>query len=177
MPYDKDPHDPWGKDSDVEDDYSPPLEKQFDNAKASAAASLSYRPHSRAELKLKLRDKGFDSALAARALDRLEELGMLSDAQFAETFARSKWRQARWAPSRIRMELLRRGLAKADIETGLHAVFGSNLNSVTLCPPDAEECDLDDAVHEPERLDRQLLEAGPSKHLSKGQIHFADVDA
>ena len=29
--------------------------------------------------------------------------GMLSDAQFAETFARSKWRQARWAPSRIRM--------------------------------------------------------------------------
>ena len=28
---------------------------------------------------------------------------MLSDAQFAETFARSKWRQARWAPSRIRM--------------------------------------------------------------------------
>ena len=53
---------------------SPPLEKQFDSAKASAAASLSYRPHSRAELKHKLRDKGFDSALAARALDRLEEL-------------------------------------------------------------------------------------------------------
>ena len=53
---------------------SPPLEKQFDSAKASAAASLSFRPHSRAELKHKLRDKGFDSALATRALDRLEEL-------------------------------------------------------------------------------------------------------
>lgn len=53
---------------------SPPLDKQYDSAKASAAASLSYRPHSRAELKHKLRDKGFDTALASRALDRLEEL-------------------------------------------------------------------------------------------------------
>ena len=49
-------------------------------------------------------------------------------------------------------ELSRRGLAKADIETGLHAVFGSDPNSVQLCPPGAEECDLDDAAHEPERV-------------------------
>ena len=26
-----------------------------------------------------------------------------SDAEFAEVFARSKWRQSKWAPSRIRM--------------------------------------------------------------------------
>lgn len=45
----------------------------------------------------------------------------------------------------------RRGLAKADIESGLHAVFGSDLNSVQLCPPGAEECELDDRAHEPER--------------------------
>lgn len=48
-------------------------------------------------------------------------------------------------------ELSRRGLAKGDIESGLHAVFGSDLNSVQLCPPGAEECELDDMSHEPER--------------------------
>ena len=48
-------------------------------------------------------------------------------------------------------ELSRRGLAKADIESGLHSVFGSDLNSVQLCPPGAEECELDEMAHEPER--------------------------
>ena len=48
-------------------------------------------------------------------------------------------------------ELSRRGLAKGDIESGLHDVFGSDLNSVQLCPPGAEECELDDMSHEPER--------------------------
>ena len=35
------------------------------------------------------------------ALDRLAEVGLQSDAEFAETFARSKWRQSKWGPRRI----------------------------------------------------------------------------
>ena len=30
-------------------------------------------------------------------------------------------------------------------------MFGSDLNSVQLCPPGAAECELDDMAHEPER--------------------------
>lgn len=35
------------------------------------------------------------------ALDRLAAVGLQSDAEFAETFARSKWRQSKWGPRRI----------------------------------------------------------------------------
>lgn len=35
------------------------------------------------------------------ALARLAAVGLQSDAEFAETFARSKWRQSKWGPRRI----------------------------------------------------------------------------
>ena len=35
------------------------------------------------------------------ALDRLARVGLQSDTEFAETFARSKWRQSKWGARRI----------------------------------------------------------------------------
>ena len=66
--------DDFGNDSDVEEDYSAPLNKEYDSAKASAAASLKFRPHSRQELHDKLKDKGYDREVIKRALNRLEQL-------------------------------------------------------------------------------------------------------
>ncbi len=52
----------------------PPLEKEFEACKSSAAAMLAYRPHSSSELKTKLTDKGYDRETIERALSRLQEL-------------------------------------------------------------------------------------------------------
>ena len=150
----------------------PPLDKEYDACKASAAGMLAFRPHTRSELSTKLTDKGYDKACIERSISRLQELasqrscplhsvsrlsdapcvprssaaccalpscahagglppcyrvchlhscrsvragtrgpdvrsavlqGLQSDAEFATVFARSKWRQSRWAPSRIRI--------------------------------------------------------------------------
>ena len=52
----------------------PPLEKEFEACKASAANLVAFRPHSRADLAAKLTDKGFDRETIEQALDRLREL-------------------------------------------------------------------------------------------------------
>lgn len=122
-----------------------PHDKETDRALASAAASLARRPHSRAELAAKLRRRGYDAAPAAAALDRLTALGLQDDAEFAATFARSKWRSCTWAPARIERELVAgRGVAPADARAAVEAVFGSRLGDA-LKPrsdryaPDEEE--------------------------------------
>lgn len=95
-----------------------------EGAKAAALRLLGGRPHARKELEAKLAERGHGRAAAAAALDRLGEAGLQSDAEFAEVFARSKWRQARWGPSRIGGELRRRGVAPAHAAAALAGVFG-----------------------------------------------------
>ena len=72
--------------------------------------------------------------------------GLQSNADFAEVFARSKWRQSRWAPSRIRMELVKRGVAKQHIEAGLASVFGEHNERFNVDFQEAEAPDLS-ALH------------------------------
>lgn len=53
---------------------SPRQDREYEAAKNSAAGSLSLRPHSRKELEIKLKDKGYSDTASSRALDRLKEL-------------------------------------------------------------------------------------------------------
>jgi hypothetical protein len=91
-----------------------------------AAAALARRPHGRVELEAKLVDRhGLTRAAAAAGVARLVALGLQSDAEFAASFARGKWRAAAWAPRRIAAELGRRGVGPAPVAAALEAVFGS----------------------------------------------------
>lgn len=74
----------------------------MEDAKAAALKMLSQRSHSRKELKLKLSEKGHPMTAIIGALDRLQHVGLQSDREFAEIFARSKWRQTKWGPGKIR---------------------------------------------------------------------------
>jgi hypothetical protein len=75
---------------------------KVEEAKGAALKILSSRSHSRKELRAKLEERGHAPEAIAAALDRLEAVGLQSDAEFAEVFARSKWRQTKWGPSRIK---------------------------------------------------------------------------
>ena len=61
---------------------SPRQDREYEAAKNSAAGSLSLRPHSRKELEVKLKDKGYSEGAILKALDRLKEL-VCSCKQFA----------------------------------------------------------------------------------------------
>ncbi|NML26271.1 recombination regulator RecX [Zoogloea dura] len=72
-----------------------------------ALRCLAQREHSRVELARKLDGLGSEDEVKTE-LDRLAELGLLSDARFADAYVRAK--ASRFGASRLRLELSRRGV-------------------------------------------------------------------
>ena len=73
---------------------------------------LARREHSRLELTRKLAARGFPEDVIAPALDELERSGALADERFTASFVRSRVAKGQ-GPSRIRAELVQRGIAGA----------------------------------------------------------------
>jgi len=90
------------------------------NAKAldSAFRILTRRDHTRKELRVKLRQKGFDRAAIERALARCRELGYLDDAKTATIIA-GHLAESGYGPLRVRQTLGQKGLDDALIEQAL----------------------------------------------------------
>ena len=91
-------------------------ETAFDPASVEAAKKralwlLDKRDYSRAELKKKLTEKGFEDAAADAALDRLSELGYVDDARYAPIVVRH-YAAKGYGARRVRQELGRRGIPK-----------------------------------------------------------------
>ena len=86
------------------------------NAKAldSAFRILTRRDHTRKELRVKLRQKGFDRAAIERALARCRELGYLDDAKTATIIA-GHLAESGYGPLRVRQTLGQKGLDDALI--------------------------------------------------------------
>ena len=81
-----------------------------------ALRCLAQREHSRTELARKLGKLGSEEEVDAE-LDRLTELGLLSDARFADAYVRAK--AARFGASRLRLELSRRGVSTEQIVSAI----------------------------------------------------------
>jgi len=71
---------------------------------------LALRDHSEAELKRKLKEKGYEEQGIGESVARLRELGLLDDARFARSFASSAVRNGRGYGGRLKLELARRGV-------------------------------------------------------------------
>ncbi|HKP75481.1 MAG TPA: RecX family transcriptional regulator, partial [Longimicrobiaceae bacterium] len=79
-------------------------------ARDAALSLLSYRARSAAELKRRLKRKGFDDATSASTVERLDELGVVDDAAFAESFVRDRVRLRPHGVRRLGQELRARGV-------------------------------------------------------------------
>ncbi|WP_130620334.1 regulatory protein RecX [Dyella amyloliquefaciens] len=90
------------------------------SAYSKALGLLARREHSRRELKLKLRQGGYEGEEAGEALDRLGEQHYQDDDRFAEMLVRSRVAQG-YGPMRLRAELKSHGLADARIRAVLDA--------------------------------------------------------
>ncbi|AIF48949.1 regulatory protein RecX [Dyella japonica] len=92
--------------------------KDKPSAYSKALGMLARREHSRRELKLKLRQKGYEGDEAGEALDRLGEQHYQDDDRFAEVLVRSRVSQG-YGPMRVRAELKSHGLSDARIRAVL----------------------------------------------------------
>jgi len=81
---------------------------------------LALRDHSEAELRRKLKEKGYEEQGIGESVARLKELGYLDDLRFARSFAASAVRNGRGYGARLKLELLRRGV-EAGIVSGVLA--------------------------------------------------------
>jgi regulatory protein len=92
-------------------------------AREAAVSLLAATPRSRSDLGKRLRRKGFSETACEVALERMAELGYLDDSAYARLFAMSRSRSKGYGPARVRLELLRRGVSDADIESAITAAF------------------------------------------------------
>ena len=84
----------------------------------SAFRILARRDHTRKELTVKLRQKGFDREAIAAALARCQELGYLDDAKTAMVIA-GHLAQSGYGPLRVRHALGQKGLDEPCIQKAL----------------------------------------------------------
>ncbi len=87
-------------------------------AKEKALWLISYRSHSKKELFDKLR-RDYDEESAQKAVDRLEELRLLNDEEFARAYARKLIYGKKLSIRAAEYELLRKGINKATAEQAL----------------------------------------------------------
>ena len=84
----------------------------------AAVGLLARREHSAGELRKKLIAKGYPAELVSGVLEQLDARGLLSDARFAEVFARSRSNKG-FGVARIAQELRLRGVSDEQIAPAL----------------------------------------------------------
>jgi regulatory protein len=84
----------------------------------AALRMLERRAHSRGELGRKLRGKGHGEAAVEAALLRLDQLGLIDDAAFAEAYVSARAGRGRGA-ARLRRDLAALGVAAQTIERAI----------------------------------------------------------
>jgi regulatory protein len=99
--------------------------------KQKAYALLGKRIHSVYELRTKLRQKKYDADLIQLTIDDLLNNRYLDDMKFAEMFSEEKLRLKLWGKTKLRSELMKKGISSAIITSVLEDKF----------PPANEELD------------------------------------
>ena len=84
-------------------------------AKEKALWLISYRSHSKKELFDKLK-RSFDEESAQKAVDRMEELGLINDEEFAKLYARKLVNGKKMSVKAAEFELYRKGIDKITAE-------------------------------------------------------------
>lgn len=93
-------------------------ETQYMKAKEKAFSLLSYKSWTRKLLAERL-EQEFSEDCVQEVLDRIEELGLINDADYAVRCARDLVGIKHYALSRVRQELAHRGVGSNDIEDAL----------------------------------------------------------
>ncbi len=101
-------------------------EDQKYQVKQNALNYLSRRSHSKNEVRIKLRQKGFDKAQIEQTLDDLEQNKYIDDAHFAQLFTEEKVKTKNWGKNKIKSELIKRGVSSKVITDVIDEKFSDD---------------------------------------------------
>lgn len=90
-----------------------------------AGRLLSHRPYSRGELRQRLARLA-EQERVEEALNRLEELNLLNDSDYAYNFALCRMKQDGWGPLKVLQSLQRREVAPALAESAIDRIRQEN---------------------------------------------------
>lgn len=93
-------------------------ETQYLAAKTRAFQLLSYKPYTALLLRQRL-ERDFSPQSVDRVLERLTQLGMLNDLDYAQRCARDLVLRKGWSPRRAALELRQRGVSPQEIAQAL----------------------------------------------------------
>lgn len=115
----------------TDEEYAELVEKtQYKKAKDRAFKLLGYKSYTRWMLKQRLQQEDFPVEVVADVLDRLEELGLLDDLDYARRCAADLLHLKKYSASRVRQELRCRGVEEADIEEALQQIDSDPLQQI-----------------------------------------------
>lgn len=84
---------------------------------------IERRDRTEKEIVTKLREKGYDEEIIEKETAFLTEYGYIDDKRFAEHFINDAINLKKWGKSRIRAELLRKGVQRELVENMLEDAF------------------------------------------------------
>jgi regulatory protein len=102
---------------------------RVESARRVALRMLAVRPRASADLARKLRDRGHDAHAIRQAVERLQAVGLLNDAEFARHFARVRSPRGH-GPSRLVHDLMGRGIDRTLAERAVADVSASESTDV-----------------------------------------------
>lgn len=88
---------------------------------------LSRRDHSKKELAQKAFLKGYPATETEIILDDLKEKGYINDLAFAKKFVKDKFRFNKWGTTKLKNELIRKGITDSDINDALKEISGEEV--------------------------------------------------
>ncbi|WP_370642643.1 regulatory protein RecX [Nesterenkonia sp. DZ6] len=87
-------------------------EEQYEKARAVVLRRLTGSPKSRHQLAVALKDKEFHPEIITRVLDRMEEVHLVNDTEFARTWVRGRHELKNLGKSALRRELREKGISE-----------------------------------------------------------------
>ncbi|OBG46191.1 recombination regulator RecX [Mycolicibacterium fortuitum] len=102
-----------------EDEQAQDPRKREEQAKNVCLRLLTARARTRAELTEQLAKRGYEEDLSARVLNRLTEVGLIDDEDFAEQWVRSRHANSGKGKRALAVELRKKGVDKEVIDAAL----------------------------------------------------------
>jgi len=113
------------KNDDISDDRFSSLIKdnRIFHIKQRAFRYLGRRQHSISELRIKLKQKGYETELINDVLDDLKQKNYLDDTKFANMFVEEKIKLKLWGEQKLRSELIKKGIKTEIISDVLRNII------------------------------------------------------